>query len=135
MPVGTRAHRKQLQRWLAFGIAVLLAVAPFAHPSSPLDLVAAAAAESVASFDDDAASQPAPALRPAPPSSLGILSRLSGLETALGLPPAKPPLLRPSAPEAPLAVIQTATAFGGDIIPAFHRSSVGTARTPTGPPS
>ena len=133
MPVGARAHRgKWLQRWLVAGLAVLLALAPFAHPSSTLDLVAAAA-ESVASFEGDAASQPA--LRPAPPSSLGILSRLAGLETALGLPPAKPPLLRPSAPEAPLVAMQAATAFGGDIGPIFHRDSVGTARTPTGPPS
>ena len=134
--MGTRAHRgRQLQRWLAAGIAVLLALAPFAHPPSTLDLIATAAAESVASFDDDATSQPAPALRPAPPLSLGILSRLSVLETALGLPPVKPPLLRPSPPEGPLPAIQTATASGRDTGQILHRDSVGTARTPTGPPS
>lgn len=136
MLVAARAHRGDwLRRWLAAGVAVLLAIAPFTHPSSTLDFFAAASAQSVATFDDDAASQPVPALRPAPPSSLGILSRLSLLESALGLPPVKAPLLRPNAPEAPLAAVQVATACGDDIGQIFHRDSVGTARTPTGPPS
>jgi hypothetical protein len=137
VPVMQRAHRGGWrQRWLAGCAAVLLASAPFAQPSPTLDLGTLAAAESIAAFDEAAAaSQPSPALRPAPPASLAILSRQSALESALGLPPLKPPVMRPRAPWPPLAISRAAPAVDGAIGHAFHRSSVGTARTPTGPPS
>jgi hypothetical protein len=62
------------------------------------------------------------------------LSRLSLLETTLGLPPVKPPLLRPAVDQ-PAPSLQATTAFGLDLRGVFQRSSVGTARTPTGPPA
>jgi hypothetical protein len=96
-----------------------------------------ASAESIAAYDAGhaRANQPAARLRPAPPPNLGVLSRLSLLETALGLAPVKSPLLRPNAAYHPLLAPQAAAGFGRDLANVFHRSSVGTARKPTGPPS
>lgn len=140
MPVVKRAHRgRQLRCCLAAWFVALLAVAPFARPTLPVDLAAlpAASVESVAAHDDGMveAKQPGAALRPAQPSTLGILSRLSLLETALGPPPLKASLFRPSAAGGPLLAPRATTAFGSEIGQVFQRSSVGTARTPTGPPS
>jgi hypothetical protein len=59
------------------------------------------------------------------------LSRLS-LETSLGPPPVKTPLLRLSTPDPRPGAIRASAAFSGKS--AFDRSAVGTARTPTGPP-
>ena len=134
-----RAHRgARLQRWLAVWCGILLAIAPFTHPSLSLDgPVAAAAVESVAAYGDGIApaDDPAARLRPAPPLASALLSRLSSLETTLKLPPVKSPPLRPSAPEGPLAAGWASAALDRAIGPVFHRSSVGTARTPTGPPA
>jgi hypothetical protein len=140
VPVGTRAHRgEHRRRWLALCFAVLLAIAPFTRSSSTVHLaaVADAYAESVAVYDDGIAqtSQPAAGLRPAQPLALGILSRPPLLETPLGLPPVKPPLIQPDAFDEPPGAIQATVAFGGETGRIFHRSSVGTARTPTGPPA
>ncbi len=140
MPVATRAHRgKERQRWLALGFAVLLAIAPFTRPSLTANLaaVADAYAESIAAAADGIAqaSQPAAERRPAQPLTLGILSRLSSLEKTLGLLPVKSPPLRPSVADQPRGAIRATTAFAGDIGQSLHRSSVGTARTPTGPPA
>jgi hypothetical protein len=139
VPVVTRAHRGgKRPRCLALGFAVLLAIAPFARSSLTADLaLPAVAVASIAAYDDGAAptQRPAAERRPAQPLNLGILSRLSLVETKLGLPPLKPPVMRPSAADMPPGAIQATTAFGGDIRKVLHRSSVGTARTPTGPPA
>lgn len=133
-----RARRgRQLQRLLAASLATLLAIAPFARPSWTVDLFALATV-SVAVHDDGLAqaSEPAAGLRPAQPWGLGILSRLSSLETALGLPPAKKsPHSRLDLADEPLLTPPIAGAFGVGMARIFHPSSVGTARTPTGPPS
>ena len=132
-----RAHRgDKLQRWLAAWFAVLLAIAPFTRTSVSLDVAAvpAAAHQALVAHDDASGKQPATGLRPAQAFNLGILSRLSLLETTLELPPVKSPLLRPAFDQPVLASGGTA-AFGGESRRAFHRSSVGTARTPTGPPA
>lgn len=125
-----------LQRWLAAWFAALLALAPFARPSVPVELAAVPAAppEALVAHDDAQGEQPATGLRPAQPLALGILSRPSLLETTLGLPPVKPPLLRPAADQ-PVLASQVTTALGGEPRGVFQRSAVGTARTPTGPPS
>jgi hypothetical protein len=137
VPVGARAHRgDKLQRWLAACFGALLAVAPFARPSLPVELAAvpAPSPEAVVAHDEAQGKQPATGLRPAQPLALGILSRLPLLETKLGLPPVKPPLLRPAADQ-PVLALQATTALGGDLRGVFQSSSVGTARAPTGPPS
>jgi hypothetical protein len=137
VPVVARARRgDKLQPWLAAWFAALLAVAPFTRPSLSVDLAAvpAASLEALGAHDDAQGKQPATGLRPAQASNLGILSRLSLLETTLGLPPVKSPLLRPVADQPVLAASGTTTS-GGELRQAFQRSSVGTARTPTGPPS
>jgi hypothetical protein len=102
----------------------------------PVELAAvpAASAEALVAHDEAQGKHPATGLRPTQPSALGILSRLSLLETKLALPPVKPPLLRPAADQ-PVFALQAASALGGDPRGIFERSSVGTARTPTGPPS
>jgi hypothetical protein len=139
VPVNSRARRgRQLQRWLAASFATLLAIAPFTRPSWTIDsAVAAVSVESIAAQDDDRAQakQPAAKVRPAQPSTPGILSRVSLLETALGLPPVKSPVLRSSVADELAVAPQAMTAHRGVIGQLFHRSSVGTARTPTGPPS
>jgi hypothetical protein len=136
VPLGAGAHRgKGLRRWLAAWIVALLASAPFARSPIPLELAGApAAADALVGQLDAEGKQPAAGLRPDQPLALGILSRLSLLETKLGLPPVKPPLLRPAVDQPVLAWAAT-TARGHDLRGVFHRSSVGTARTPTGPPS
>jgi hypothetical protein len=137
VPVGARTRRgDELQRWLAAWFAALLAIAPFARPSLPVDVAAVSGAspEALIAHDDAQAKQPATGLRPAQPVALGILSRLSLLETTLGLPPVKPPLLRPAIDQ-PVPAAQVTTALGGEPRGVFQRSSVGTARTQTGPPS
>ncbi|HZA65628.1 MAG TPA: hypothetical protein VE592_01685 [Geminicoccaceae bacterium] len=137
--VGWRADQgRQLRCCLAALFAALLAIAPFARPTSPVDLTAvpAASVESIVAHDHEAAGrEPAAQPRPAQPATLGILSRLSLLETALGQPPVKSPLLRPRAAYKPPPAPQSTVRFAGDVTDVFHRSSVGTARTPTGPPS
>ena len=139
MPVSTRARRgRQLRRWLAASFATLLAIAPFTPPPLTIDFaVAAVSVKSVAAQDGDLAQakQPEAVVRPAEPLTPGILSRVSLFETALGPPPVKSPLLRPSAAHELAVAPQATTAHRDFIGQLFHRSSVGTARTPTGPPS
>jgi hypothetical protein len=134
--VGRRGRRAwQLHGCLAMCFATLLALAPFARPSLPAHLTAVSAVPDVLVTQGDLqGDQPAAGLRPAQPATLGILSRLSLVETALGLPPVKPPLLRPVA-EQPLLARHADTVPGGEPRTVFERSSVGTARIPTGPPS
>jgi hypothetical protein len=102
----------------------------------PVDLAAvpAAAPQGLIAHDKAEGKHPAAELRPNQPFTLGILSRLSLLDTMLGLLPVKPPLLRPVVDQ-PLPSLQAATAFRLDLRGFFQRSSVGTARTPTGPPA
>jgi hypothetical protein len=134
--VGRRGHRAwQLRCCLAACFAALLAIAPFTRPSLPVHLAAVAAyPEALVAQDDLQGEWPAAGLLPAQPATPGILSRLSLVETALGLPPLKPPLLRPVA-EQPLLPRHADTVPGGEPRVVFERSSVGTARTPTGPPA
>jgi len=137
LPRSTRARRgDKLQPWLAAWFTALLVLAPFARSPVPVDLAAAPAAspEALVAHDGAEDQHPAAQLRPAQPLAPGILSRASLLETTLGLPPVKSPLLRPVADQPALA-LQTTTALGGEPREVLQRSSVGTARTPTGPPA
>lgn len=136
MLVGRRRHRAwQLRCCLAAWLAVLLAAVPFARPSLPGQLATVShLPEALVAQGDPQGEQPAAGLRPIQPATPGILSRLSLVETALGPPPDKSPLLRPSA-EQPLPARHALTAHGGEPRTLFERSSVGTARTPTGPPA
>jgi hypothetical protein len=136
---GRRGDRaSQQRRCLAAWFATLLAIVPFVHPAVPVHLVAVAAvsAESPAA-NDDGITRPSEAATLVPsgqPSNPGILARLPWIETTLELSPAKPPLLR-MAVEAPGLASPVRAAFGREIGRTFQRSAVGTARTPTGPPS
>jgi hypothetical protein len=127
-----------LRSWLTVWFAALLAIAPIARPSLPVEQAAARAA-SVQSFDlrdqpTAKAAEPGSRLRSAQ-ASAGVLSRLSPVETTFGLPPLKPPLAGLGAADASPVTPRAIAAPAGEIRAAFHRSSVGTARTPTGPPS
>jgi hypothetical protein len=134
--VGRRGHRAwQLRRCFALWLVALFAIAPFNRPSLPVELAAVSAVpETLVAQGDLQGDQPATRLRPAQPSTLGTPARLSAVETAFGLPPVKPPLLRPVA-EQPVAARHATMALGGEPRVVFERSSVGTARTPTGPPA
>ena len=137
VPGGAWAHRGgKLQAWLAVWFAALLAIAPFTRPSLSVDFAAVpvASIEALVAHDDAQGKQPATGLRPAQAANLGILSRLSLLETTLELPPVKSALHRP-VPDQPVPAPSGTTTFGGELRQAFQRSSVGTARTPTGPPA
>lgn len=135
MLVGRRGHRAwQVRCCLAACFAALLAIVPFTRPSLPVHLTAFASGEAHLEKGDLQAEQPAAGLRPAQPATLGILARLSLVETALGLPPLKPPLLRLVAGQ-PLLARHPDTVPGGEPRAVLERSSVGTARTPTGPPA
>ena len=140
MPAAMLAHQgRRLQSFLTVWFAALLAIAPIARPSLPVEQAAARAA-SVQSFDlrdqpTAKAEDPGSRLRPAQPSAPGVLSRLSPVETTFGLPPLKPPLAWSGVANTSLVPPRAIAASDGEIGEAFHRSSVGTARTPTGPPS
>jgi hypothetical protein len=125
-----------LQRWLAACFAALLAVGSFVRPSVPVVLAGAplASPDAVVAHDHAPDKKPAAGMQPAQPFTPGILSRLVLVETMLGLPPVKSPLLRPVGDQPALA-LQTTTALGGEPRAVLQRSSVGTARTPTGPPA
>jgi hypothetical protein len=124
-----------LQRWLAAWLVAVLAIAPFARPLVPIELAAPAVSpEALVMLDDTQGKKPAAGVPPAQPFTLGILSRLTLLDTTHGPPPVKPPLLRTAAHQ-PLRAVQAATAPGVELREVFQRSSVGTARTPTGPPA
>jgi hypothetical protein len=129
----------RLRSCLAAWFAALLAIAPAAQPSVPLDVGAARAAASRLSILDDHRSsdapQPAAGLQPGQAVGLGILSRLSRVETTFGPAPAKSPLHRPSAAAEPVLASAAVGAPKDAGRAVFDRSSVGTARTPTGPPS
>jgi hypothetical protein len=135
--LGRRGHGAwQLRCCLAACFAALLAIAPFARPSLPVHLAPPASGfpDALIAQDDLDRDQPAAGLRPAQLATPGILSRLSLVETALGPLPVKPPLLRTAA-EQPLPTQGATTARRDEPRGAFERSSVGTARTPTGPPA
>jgi hypothetical protein len=139
VPAATLAHRgKRLRSWLAVWFAALLAIAPVARPSLPVEQAAARAA-SVQSFDlrdqpTATAEEPRSRLRSAQTAAPGMLSRLLPVETTFGLPPPKPASAwsgtAHASPVAPGPILASIAEASG----AFHRSSVGTARTPTGPP-
>jgi hypothetical protein len=123
---------------LAAWLGILLALAPFARPALPVDLAPARAASGswLIAHDDGMAQarEPAPRVRPAQPLALGVLARWSWFETKLGPAPTKPPLGRLSASDQPRPAPKSIGALTGDTREVFHRSSVGTARRPTGPP-
>jgi hypothetical protein len=134
--VAARARRgDKLQRWLAAWFAALLVLASL-RCAVPFDVTAGPVAYSEALVAHDGAEDPEPAaeLRPAQPLALGILSRMSLLEATLALPPIKAPLLSPAADQSVLT-LQAATALDAEPRELLQRSSVGTARTPTGPPA
>jgi hypothetical protein len=119
-------------RWrgcLAAWFAALLAIAPVVRPPLPVDL----GARSAATLRGDSANQPVARVEPAQPVGFGILSRPSPVETAFGPAAAKSPLDRPGAADGWM-VAADATDAPKEPARVFHRSSVGTARTPTGPP-
>jgi hypothetical protein len=138
VPVRARAHRgERLQPWLAAWFVTILVLAPSARPLLPLERAAAAsdgAPKTAVAHDGIASKRSAAGLNSAQPVTLGILSRPSLVETTLGLPPAKSPLLRPAGHE-PLLAHGGAMVPGGDPRAIFQRSAVGTARTATGPPA
>jgi hypothetical protein len=136
VPGDQRAHRlRQLRGGIALCLAVILALTPRAQliPTAALHAAAALAVGSYAS-DGGASRGEAPVLGvPGDHPDAGILPRLPHLEGALPSSAQKAVLPRPSAsidPSPPeKAAPETAAGTG------FHRSSVGTARKPTGPPA
>jgi hypothetical protein len=136
---GQAQTAKPLRRCLAAWLGIVLALAPFARPSLPVDLAPAHAPSGfwLVAHDDGMAQarEPVPRVRPAQPLALGVLARWAWFETKLGPAPTKPPVARLSAADQPLAAPKAIGALTGDIREVLHRSSVGTARRPTGPPS
>jgi hypothetical protein len=134
--VGRQGHRsRQLRCCLAACFTALLVIAPVTRPSLPVHLPAVSAfPEGFIAQGDLQGQQPGTALWPIQMLNLGIISRPSLVETALGLPPAKPPLLRPVVAQT-LPARRAITVFGDEARVGFEPSAVGTARTPTGPPA
>ena len=140
VPVSGRARPAwQVRTCLAVWFAVLLALAPVVQPALPADAAAvpASSEESLASYDDGSrdAGAPMAGSRPAQPLGQGVLARSLLAETAFGPPPAKSPLWRPTAVTGPLVAVDATVTMADVASDVFHRSSVGSARTPTGPPA
>jgi hypothetical protein len=136
VPGDWRAHRlRQLRGGLALCLAVLLAIPPLAQ-LSPIVAPQAALAASAPSYAPDGnarrGEEPALGLQDDRPDA-GILPRLLHLERALAPPAHKALLPKPDASIDPLKPEKARSEH--DVGTGFHRSSVGTARTPTGPPS
>ena len=102
---GEAQTARPLRRCLAAWLGILLALAPFARPSLPVDLTPARAASGfwLVAHDDGMAQarETAPRVQPAQPLALGMLARWSWFETKLGPAPTKPPLGRLSASDHP----------------------------------
>ena len=136
---GQAQTARRLRCCLAAWLGIVLALAPFARPSLPVDLAPARAPSGfwLVAHDDGMAQarESVPRVRPAQPLALGVLARWSWFETKLGPAPTKPPPAPLSAADQPPAAPKAIGALNGDIREGLHRSSVGTARRPTGPPS
>jgi hypothetical protein len=135
VPGNQRAHRLwQLCGGLALCLTVLLALTPLAQliPTAALQAAAALAVGSYASDGDAPRGVEFALAAPADQPNAGILPRLPHLERALLAAAEKAVLPRPFAsidPYGPEKAAPESTIGTG-----FHRSSVGTARSPTGPP-
>ena len=134
--MGARAHRGGVQRLLAAWFAALLAVASLGRPFVAVELttVGVGLPEALVAQDHAHGKKPVAGLLSAQPFTPGILSRLAPLETILGLPPVKGPVLRPAA-DRPVLARSGATPRGGEPRGVLQSSAVGTARNPTGPPA
>jgi hypothetical protein len=136
VPGDQRAHRlRQLRGGLALCLAILLTITPFAR-LSPTVAPQAALAASAPSYAPDGKApwgeEPALGLQDDRPDA-GILPRLLHVEVALA-PPAQKALL-PRLHASIDALKPKKVGLENDTGTDFQRSSVGTARTPTGPPS
>lgn len=135
MPVGRRALSGwQTQSLVALWFAVLLAITPYARPALPGSAWLSPSAAQHQDIGLVAAEDPAQRLRGDQPD-LGLLPRAPYVEAIPAPPPDKSPLIRPRVPQAPPAMAQAAATVARTTILAFHRSAIGTARTPTGPPA
>jgi hypothetical protein len=136
VPGDRRAYRlRQLRGGLALCLAVLLALTPLAQlfPSVAPQAALAASAPTYAP-DADAARGDEPALGLQDDRrNVGILPRLPHLEGALA--PLAQKVLLPKLDASINPFKPEKARLENDTSPGFHRSSVGTARTPTGPPA
>jgi hypothetical protein len=139
VPGDRRTHRvRQLRGCLALCVAVLLAITPLAHLALAVapQLALAASAPSYASGGDvlHRGEEPALGLQGERPNA-GILPRLLHLEGALPPPPQKPALARVHASLDLASKPKREGRPDGGTGTGLQRSSVGTARAPTGPPA
>jgi hypothetical protein len=135
VPGNQRAHRLwQLCGGLALCLTVLLALTPLAQliPTAALQAAAVLAVGAYASYGDAAGSEEPALAAPGDESNAAILPRLPHLEGALLAGAEKAVLPRLFASIDPYGSEKAAPE--STIGTGFHRSSVGTARTPTGPP-
>jgi hypothetical protein len=137
--LGQVGRGRQRLSWLVIWIVVILAAAPLARPHLPLHSVPAPLSDERFGSVHGAVLVPAvqtPA-RPQPDRPRHrILPRLPELLALSPLSAKLPPMSPDGAAEDPAAPETSAgwSPEGGER-DAFHRSSVGTARTPTGPPA
>ena len=135
MPVDRRAGRaRRLRGWLALWVAVLLACAPLARP--PLSTVSSTRASASDEHVLSPAAATAAAVQADQPDR-AVLPRLLYVEASYVPSSPKPPPVRPkTVHELVLLPEEAGTGTGdGASDKVFHPSSVGTARTPTGPPA
>jgi hypothetical protein len=136
VPGDQRAHRlRQLRGSLALCLAVLLAITPLAqlYPTvAPQAALAASAPSYAPDGNTPRGEEPAFGLQGEQPDA-GILPRLLYVEVALAPPAQKTSLPKLDAGIQPSKLEKARSE--NDAGTGFHRSSVGTARTPTGPPA
>ena len=137
VPVDQRACRvRQLRGGLALCLAILLAIPPLAQLSPSVAPQAALAASAPSYAPDGNAhrgEEPALGLQDDRPDA-GILPRLLHLEGALAPPPQKTPFVTPDHARGSLIAHEATGTLKPDTANVFHYSSIGTARTPIGPP-
>jgi hypothetical protein len=134
VPEGQRAHRVRLLRGgLALWLAVLLAFPPVAELFPIAGLQGAPRVAPAYTPDGDTARGTEPVLMQGDRPDTAVLPRLPHVEGALFPPGHKLMLPGRSASIDLLPAAKTRPALHAGI--GFHRSSVGTARKPTGPPS
>jgi hypothetical protein len=127
--------RAQRLGWLGRGLVLCLAVLlAGGAPARSLPAGSGHLGPTAVANPGSPTGDPIAALLAAAPTMLGTITRPASVEAPPAPPPPKAALLRPGAAERTLLAASTPAprrGGGGEL----HRSSVGSARTPTGPPA
>jgi hypothetical protein len=126
---------RQVRNWVAACIAVLVAVAPLTDRELVRDISGPLSVHDSTLHVDSRANEPITTTRLNQSTILGLAFRLMTGESKPGLPPNELPLLVAHLVRQSLLALERDSTSNGLPTNVLSRSAVGTARTPTGPPT